>query len=68
KELPARGKWDEPFNDTYINYSRDHLPGYNKIPDIVNRLVKLTETAILEGEGAISNKGGQMVYSIKTDF
>ncbi|MFW5831200.1 MAG: ADP-ribosylglycohydrolase family protein [Prolixibacteraceae bacterium] len=68
KELPARGKWDEPFNDTYINYSRDHLPGYNKISDIVNRLVKLTETAILEGEGAISNKGGQTVYSIKTDF
>ena len=27
-ELPSRNKWTEPFNNQYINYSRDGLPSY----------------------------------------
>ncbi len=68
KELPSRGKWEKPFNDTYINYSRDNLPNFNKISDIVNRLVAIAEIAILENGGSISNENGEVTYRIKTDF
>lgn len=68
KEISSRGKWSEPFNDTYINYSRDNLPNYNKISDIVERLVNLTETAIIQSGGNKENQNGKIIYRIKSDF
>ena len=68
KEISSRGKWNKPFNDTYINYSRDHLPNYNKISVIVERLVKLTETAIIQSGGTKEKQNGKIIYSIKSDF
>jgi len=65
KELPSRGKWDKPFNDTYINYSRDSLPNYNKISDIVDRLVVIAENAIVENGGMKSVIQGKEMYLIK---
>lgn len=68
KELPIGQPWDKPFNDAYINYSRDNLPNYTKISDIADRLFALTEQAILRQGGQLIEKDGQMVYSIKADF
>ena len=68
KELPPRDKWKKPFNDTYINYSRDNLPNYNKISDMTDRLVQLTETAIVKNGGKISEQNGEVIYFINIDF
>ena len=68
KELPSRRKWEKPFNDTYINYSRDNLPNFNKISDIVSRLVNIAEDAIIANGGKIENKNGEIFYHIQTDF
>ena len=50
-ELPSRGKWDKPFNDSYINYTRDNLPNFIRISEIVDRLVSVTEKAIHKNGG-----------------
>ena len=68
REVPSRGSWDAPFNDTYINYSRDNLPNFNRISDIVQRLVTIAEQAILENGGSVSNQGGEIMYRVKTDI
>lgn len=63
-ELPSRGKWEVPFNNTYINYSRDNLPNYNRISDIVDRILIITEQAIIENGGKQYEKGGKIFYEI----
>jgi len=68
KELPLGHSWDKPFNDAYINYSRDDLPNYTKISDIVDRLVALAEKAIIKYGGKVKEKNGQTIYSINVDF
>jgi hypothetical protein len=50
-ELPSRGRWQEPFNNTYINYSREGLPNFNRITDIVDRILAIAEQAILAEGG-----------------
>lgn len=62
--LPSRGKWEVPFNNTYINYSRDNLPNYNKISDIVDRILTITEQAIIENGGNQFEKEGKIFYEI----
>ena len=59
-----RGRWSEPFNDTYINYSRDALPIHNRISDIVERIAQIAETAILREGGRRIEKDGRIVYVI----
>jgi ADP-ribosylglycohydrolase len=59
-----RGRWEKPFNDTYINYSRDHLPIHNRISDIVERIADIAETAILQEGGRKLEQDGQTVYVI----
>jgi ADP-ribosylglycohydrolase len=68
RELPSRGSWERPFNDTYINYSRDKLPNYNRISEIVERLVAIAEQAIIENGGDISHENGEVIYHVRTDF
>ena len=68
KELPSRGKWEMPFNDTYINYSRDNLPNYNKISDIVERIVTIAEKAIIENGGKMIVTKHKVLYYIKIDL
>jgi ADP-ribosylglycohydrolase len=63
-ELPSRGKWQVPFNNTYINYSRDNLPNYNRISDIVDRILAITESAILGNGGKKYEKEGKFFYDI----
>jgi hypothetical protein len=57
-------RWKKPFNDTYINYSRDDLPIHNRIPDIVERIANIAETAILAEGGRKDERDGQIRYVI----
>jgi hypothetical protein len=59
-----RGRWDKPFNDTYINFSRDGLPIHNRISDIVQRIADIAETAILREGGRKVEQDGETVYLI----
>lgn len=64
QECLPRGRWDKPFNDTYINFSRDDLPIHNRISDIVQRIVDIAETAILDEGGQKLEQNGQIIYVI----
>lgn len=61
------GRWDEPFNDTYINFSRDGLPIHNRISDIVERIVDIAEKAILQEGGEKIEAGDEIIYKIPRD-
>lgn len=63
-ELPSRGRWTVPFNNTYINYSRDNLPNYFRISDLIDRIAAVTEKAILAQGGRRLEKDGQVFYEI----
>jgi len=64
---PGR-QWEEPFNNTYINYTRDKLPIHNKITDIVERIAGVAQQAIWENGGRKLTQNGEVVYQINTDF
>jgi len=68
KELPSRGRWEQPFNNQYINYSRDGLPNYNEIIDIVERISTIIEQAILNQGGQKIKESGEVVYNVPTDL
>ena len=63
-----KGKWTEPFNDQYVNFSRDGLPIVTKISDIVERITAITEKAILANGGKKQVKDGQLMYTVACDF
>lgn len=68
-ELPSRGRWSKPFNDTYINYSRDGLPAFNRISDIVNRIQAVAEQGIFLGGGRrVEAEDGSVSFLIPVDF
>ncbi len=57
--------WDQPFNNQYINYSRDGLPNMTPISEIVDRILAVAEKAILEEGGKITEQGGEVTYMIR---
>ncbi len=59
-----RGRWEKPFNDTYINYTRDGLPIHNRISDIVERIANVAEQAILREGGRKIERDGEVVCII----
>lgn len=61
---PGHRPWTKPFNDTYINYSRDGLPIHNRISDIVERIANIAEAAILREGGKKIGEGAQIIYVI----
>lgn len=67
-ELPSLGRWTQPFNDTYINYSRDGLPAFSRNSDIIDRIKAVAEKAILLEGGTRSATSDGVVYRVKTDF
>lgn len=67
-ELPSRGRWEKPFNDTYINYSRDGLPAFNRNSEIIDRIKAVAEKCILERGGQRTENAGSIVYRVATDF
>jgi len=61
-------KWSKPFNDQYINYSRDNLPNFNTITGIVDRILKITEDAIFSMGGKAETRNGKRYLLIPVDF
>ena len=64
----AKYGWSRPFNDQYLNYSRDGLPIMTKISDIARRIVAVAEQAILDGGGRRETRDGKTVYVVNCDF
>lgn len=67
-DLPSRATWAEPFNNQYINYSRDGLPNFNTIDGIVERILTVSEQAILAHGGEKFQEHGQWMYRIQTSL
>jgi ADP-ribosylglycohydrolase len=61
-------KWDKPFNDRYLNFSRDGLPIDNRISDLVLRTAAIAEDAIVANGGRKIEENGQVVYIVHCDF
>ncbi len=68
KEVPLDAKWDRPFNDRYVNVSRDDLAVATPISEIVSRIAAIAQEAIVENGGRKVMRGGQPVYVVQTDF
>ena len=68
KEFLLHGKWQEPFNNQYLNYSRDGLPIVTKISDLVERTANVAEAAILANGGRKTGAGDAVEYVIQCDF
>jgi len=58
----------EPFNNQYLNYTRDDLPIVTKISDIVERIAAIAERAIIDNGGKKMVQNGKVVYLVKCDF
>ncbi len=66
--LGDKPSWKVPFNDTYINYTRDDLPNYTRISDIVNRILMLAEESILANGGSKITENNKIFYLINSDI
>ena len=64
-EIGYQEVWEEPFNNQYINYSRDGLPNMTPISEIIDRILAVAEKAILEEGGEIVNLDEKVAYKIK---
>jgi ADP-ribosylglycohydrolase len=62
----AGEEWAKPFNDLYINYSRDDLPTATPISDIVARIAAIAKTAILENGGRMEFRADTPSFPGKT--
>ncbi len=65
--LPSRGEWTEPFNDRYVNISRDGLPLRTPISNIVDRIAQIAKVAIIDNGGRMEMRDSQPVYIIHSD-
>ncbi len=66
--LSDKPSWKTPFNDTYINFTRDGLPVFTKISDIVNRIMTIAGEAILSNGGQKVTENNKVYYLINSDF
>ena len=64
-EVGYHDKWELPFNDQYINYSRDGLPNLTPISEIIDRIMAISEKAILAEGGKVTRVNGKTTYMIK---
>lgn len=67
-ELPLRGSWDKPFNDRYVNISRDEIKLRTPISEIVERIGAVAKTAILDNGGRMEVRDGKTVYVVNSDL
>jgi hypothetical protein len=65
--MSGKPAWKKPFNDTYINLTRDGLPVSTKISDIVERITVLAEKAILANGGKKVIQNNSIFYLIKSE-
>jgi len=66
--LPQGAKWKKPFNDRYLNYSRDGLPIATEISDIAERIAAIAGQAIVDNGGRKEIRNGKVVYTVNCDF
>ena len=66
--LPAFGRWDKPFNDQYVNISRDEIKLRTPISEIVERIAAVAKAAILENGGRMEVRDGETVYVVNSDL
>lgn len=64
QEVGYQERWEKPFNNQYINYSRDELPNLTYISDIIDRILKISEKAILENGGTSFMQDGKLYYRL----
>jgi hypothetical protein len=58
KNVTPRG-WSEPFNNNYVNFSRDGLPTATPITEIAERIAAIAKTAILDNGGRMEILPGE---------
>jgi hypothetical protein len=68
KTLPAWHAWEEPFNNTYVNISRDEIALRTPITEIVERIVAVAETAIRDNGGRMEYRDGETYYVINSNL
>ena len=68
KTMDAWWEWDEPFNDTYVNISRDEISLRTPITEIADRIVAIAEQAIRDNGGRMTRRDGQIYYIINSDI
>ena len=68
KTLDASWEWEEPFNDTYVNISRDEIALRTPITEIAARIVVIAEQAIRDNGGRMIHKNGEIYYVINSDI
>lgn len=61
-EMGYNESWEEPFNNQYINYSRDGLPNLTYISDIIDRILAISEKAIIANGGKKVVEEGKVFY------
>lgn len=59
--------WEKPFNDRYLNYTRDDLPIDNRLSDLVDRTLAVAEQAIVENGGRQVEVDGAPAFVVVTD-
>ena len=64
-EIGYQEVWDQPFNNQYINYSRDGLPNLVLISDIIDRIMAIAEQAIIAEGGMVTQINGEKAYMIR---
>jgi hypothetical protein len=67
KTLPAWTRWEEPFNDRYVNISRDGIRLRTPISEIVDRIAAVARSAIIENGGRVEIRDGKQFYVINSD-
>lgn len=68
KNVSWTATWEKPFNDRYVNVSRDDLPIATPISEIVNRTQAIAYDAIKANGGRKEMRDGEAVYVIKSDM
>ncbi len=66
-EIGLKEKWDLPFNNQYVNYSRDGLPNMTPISQIIDRIMKISTEAILKNDGEFIQDNDNPFYKIKME-
>ena len=57
-------RWDTPFNNSYVNFSRDDIPVYTPISEIIDRIIAVSEQAIFAAGGRKVGSGSNASYLI----
>ena len=68
RNLGKWSAWEKPFNDQYVNISRDEVKLRTPISEIVERIAAIAKTAILENGGRMEMRDGQPFYVVNSDF